>query len=134
METKEAECLFSIIYKGDSVIQLRNGKLIFYYFKRDYVFYIYNEKTFQNLIEINIKELIKKYKNKKDISSNSDQGYFKSTNNKNSIKELHDGLLLIGRDNILIQLKINFYEKTYEHKIEKEFNDKILDINELTDK
>ena len=39
METKEAQCLFSKYIKGDSLLQLKNGKIIFYYFRK-YFFHL----------------------------------------------------------------------------------------------
>ena len=52
--------------------------------------------------------------------------------NKNCIKELNNGLILIGRNNYLIEL--NLHEDKYDYKIIKKFDNIISDINELSDK
>ena len=52
--------------------------------------------------------------------------------NKNCIKELDDGFILIGSNNYLFEL--NLHDKIYECKIVKELDNTISDINELPDK
>ena len=153
---KEAQIIFSKTVNGDSILQLKDGSLLFYYFRSKYGISIYNEKSFQKIFAINILKAIKKYENdnvigedgksKEEQDSNDqddedEEEYFErrrfmyedseDTKRKNSIKELSNGVILIGRDNYLIELKLK--EKDYEVKIVNKLNDIILDINELPD-
>ena len=153
---KEAQIIFSKTVNGDSILQLKDGSLLFYYFRSKYGISIYNEKSFQKIFAINILKAIKKYENdnvigedgksKEEQDSNDqededEEEYFErrrfmyedseDTKRKNSIKELSNGVILIGRDNYLIELKLK--EKDYEVKIVYKLNDIILDINELPD-
>ena len=153
---KEAQIIFSKTVNGDSILQLKDGSLLFYYFRSKYGIRIYNEKSFQKIFAINILKAIKKYENdnvigedgksKEEQDSNDqededEEEYFErrrfmyedseDTKRKNSIKELSNGVILIGRDNYLIELKLK--EKDYEVKIVNKLNDIILDINELPD-
>ena len=48
------------------------------------------------------------------------------------MKKLNKNIILIGRNNYLIEL--NLYKKNYDYKIVKQFDNIILDINELSDK
>ena len=153
---KEAQIIFSKTVNGDSILQLKDGSLLFYYFRSKYGISIYNEKSFQKIFAINILKAIKKYENdnvigeddksKEEQDSNGqddedEEEYFErrrfmyedseDTKRKNSIKELSNGVILIGRDNYLIELKLK--EKDYEVKIVYKLNDIILDINELPD-
>ena len=144
---KKAQFICKRDISGDSIIQLRDGKLLFYFFMEFYDIYIYNEKTFQNLFEIDlykpIYELEKqkekneyKLKGKKEGNFDEDNYFrkrYKNLNeNKNSIIELNKNRILIGRNNYLIEL--NLYKKSYDYKIVKQFDDSVLDINELSDK
>ena len=158
MTTKDAQILFSKTVKGDSVLQLKNGNILFYFFRSDYSISIYNEKSFQKIFSINIYKTIKKYENgneeegkekskeKKDSNDDEDEEEKerrdsfrkrflyedkKDLKRKNSVKELNSGIILIGRDNYLIELKLS--EKEYETKVISKLNDIILDINELPD-
>ena len=153
---KEAQIIFLKTVNGDSILQLKDGSLLFYYFRSKYGISIYNEKSFQKIFAINILKAIKKYENdnvigedgksKEEQDSNDqededEEEYFErrrfmyedseDTKRKNSIKELSNGVILIGRDNYLIELKLK--EKDYEVKIVNKLNDIILDINELPD-
>ena len=153
---KEAQIIFSKTVNGDSILQLKDGSLLFYYFRSKYGISTYNEKSFQKIFAINILKAIKKYENdnvigedgksKEEQDSNDqededEEEYFErrrfmyedseDTKRKNSIKELSNGVILIGRDNYLIELKLK--EKDYEVKIINKLNDIILDINELPD-
>ena len=44
MIEKKAECLFSKKIKGDTILQLKNGGLLFYLIRIKYGIRIYNEK------------------------------------------------------------------------------------------
>jgi hypothetical protein len=57
---------------------------------------------------------------------------YNETRNKNSIKELDNGLILIARNKYLIEL--NLHKKNYDYKLAKQLDDDILEINELPDK
>ena len=152
MKKAEAQLLFfKKKVEGDSIIQLKDGKILLYYFRGIYDIFIYNEKTFHKLLEIDL------YKPIYEIENETKKKHNKSTNeedkendneeeddyimlkerkedklNKNSIKELNNGLILIGRDNYLIEL--NIHEKSCNYKIIKRIEDIILDINVLSDK
>ena len=115
---------------ADSIIQLKNGKIIFYPFSYYYDIRICDEKTFKRLLEIDLYKIIYEYENGK--KSNYLKTNKKYNNNKNCIKELHNGLILIGRDEYLIE--INLSENTFVPKILKKFDNIILEINELSDK
>ena len=140
---KKAQLNCKRTIRGDSIIQLKDGKLLFYYSKELYDIYIYNEKTFKNLFEIDFfkpiyefekKKTHKLESNKEEDNDDVDYFYYKKYNsNKNSIIELYKNRVLIGRDNYLIEL--NLYKKKYDYKIIRQFyNNTILDINELSDK
>ena len=63
--TKELQFLFKGRIDSDSIIQLKDGKLLSYYFEGLYYIYIYNEKTFQKLFEIDFDETISEYEKEK---------------------------------------------------------------------
>ena len=123
----DAEFLFKAKIYVNSIIQLKDGKLLMFCFSCLYTIYIYNEKTFQKLFEIDLYESISEYEKRRGID-------FKDwyNKNKNSIKELSSGLILIGRNKYLIELNIK--RKEYKLKIVKTLDNIILDINELSDK
>ena len=131
---KEAHFLFKQIYFADSAIQLKNGKLLFFRLKSDYHISLFDEKTFQKLFEINLDKIINEYikEKQKENKETKIKKIHIFNENKNSIKELYDGLILIGRNNYLFELNIN--EKNYSYKIIKEYYEIILDVNELPDK
>ena len=100
MEAKEFQFLFTKRIDGNSIIQLNDGKILFYYFKSYFDIYIYNNKTFHKLYEINLFDLIKEYKekNKNDDNLNYEEKILKYYLFPDSIniKEKNDGLILIG--------------------------------------
>ena len=120
MEKNEVQSLFSLYIFGDSLLQLNNGKIIFYYFRKKSKMYIYNIKTFKLLYMININKLIYIFKEGKlnidDFDKWEDKDvYIKcdtvDLNNNNTIKELDNGLILIGRDFYIFEFK--FHEKLF---------------------
>ena len=134
METNEAQSLFSREVYGNYLLQLNDGKLLFYYFNKKYDIYIYTEKLFQELFGIYLHNFIYHFENEKidnqlknkevngaededeDLKNYYDAIYYVDNNkNKNSIKELNDGSILIGRDYYLFEL--NLHEKTYDCKV-----------------
>ena len=155
MIKKKAQFTMKAKIEADSVIQLKDGRLLFYNFREDYNIFVYNEKTFEKLYKIDLKgikyEFMIKYKGDKEKNSNKlknneedkekieeddflllfDSKYNESRN-KNSIKELDNGLILIGRDKYLIEL--NLQKKNYDYKLAKLLDDDILEINQLSDK
>jgi len=152
MIKKEAQLILNERIKGDTIIQLKDGKLIFYYYEEDYDFWVYNEKTFQLLFEINIKNLIHRFEINNEKNNNNKLEDIKKeienikkenlllllnnkyceTSNKNSVKELHNSLILIARNKYLIEL--NLHKKNYDYKLANQLDDDILEINELSDK
>ena len=136
MEEKEFQILFTKNIKGNSIIQLKDGKILFFDFYFYNNIYIYNEKTFQQLYEVELYELITKYekeKRKKDNLNNEEaqkiERRYHLYGNKLSIKEINDGLVLIGFNKYLLELKIK--KKTFDCKIIKKFNDIISELNVL---
>ena len=69
MIKKEVQFTMKSEIEADTIIQLKDGRLLFYYFREYYSIYIYNEKTFEQLFEIDLKnlkyELMKKFKEDK---------------------------------------------------------------------
>ena len=63
MEEKEIEFLFTKKYiDANSILQLKDGKLLFYDSIGGYNIILYNQKTFQKLFVLDIDELIKNLK------------------------------------------------------------------------
>ena len=146
MEEKEAEILFKKDrIKNNSIFQLKDGKLIFYYFIGGYRIILYSQKTFQKLYELNLDELIIKLEEKgkgefdkeededeeTDHKINDNRNYSRNYKDKISIIELDNNLILIGYNKYLIEL--NYFGKYYSSKILKKFKDIIMDIVELSD-
>ena len=140
-----AQFLYKQGIKGDSMIKLKEGRILFYYFSKYYNIYIYDQKTFQNLLEIDLYKFIYEYKKKEGKNKYNfmeTNGYYSDeiylflgeyrNKNKNSIKEIYNGLILIGRDNYLIELKLD--AKSYEYKVVKELDNIVSNISELSDK
>jgi len=71
MIKKEAQFILHEKIKRDTIIQLKDGKLIFYYYEEDYDFWVYNEKTFQLLFEINIKNLMHRFEINNEENNNN---------------------------------------------------------------
>ena len=130
MEKNGVQFLFMQHIYVDSVMQLKNGRILFYNFKNYCHIYIYNEKTFQKILDIDIYNHIKEYEIKRE------ENQLKINNNKEkikiSIKELYNSIILVSYYNYLIEL--NLHMKTYDNKVVKELDDIILEINELSDK
>ena len=129
MEEKEVQLLFKKNIEGNFIIPLKDGKIIIYYFREDYNIHIYNEKTFQKLFDINLYYSIIKFK---ETIKKNDESLFDFYHNKNCIKELENGLILLGLDKYLMKLKLN--KKDYDIKVIKKLDDIILDVNELSNK
>ena len=151
MKKKGLQFTMSTKIEADTVIQLKNGKLLLYYFREDNNIYVYNEKTFDKLYKIDLKtlkyEFMVKFKGGQEKISNNlknnEEGKeddlellfdskYNESRNKNSIKELDNGLILIARNKYLIEF--NLHEKNYDYKLAKLLNYDILEINQLSDK
>ena len=142
MEEKEIEFHFKKKYiEGDSILQLKDGKLLFYYFIGGYNIYLYNQKTFQKLYELDIDKLIEVEFDEEEDDDNDEENlhkfhwsnrYSENYKDKMTIKELDNDLILIGYNKYLIE--INSHEKNISSKIVKKFKENILDIIELFDK
>ena len=127
MIKKEVQFNMKAKIEANTIIQLKDGRLLFYYFREIYKIYIYNEKTFEQLFEIDLKnlkyEFMNKFEGDNEKNSNKlknheesnakiekDDNIFNKYNvkrNKNSIKELDNGLILIGRDKYLIEINLH---------------------------
>ena len=145
---KKAQLILKRSIRGDSIIQLKDGKILTYYFREFYDIYIYHEKTFENILELDLYKPIYEYEKEKEKNENKlkDKNennivnkndyfrykYIERSKNKNSIKELYNGIILIGINNYLIEL--NLIKKNYNYKIVKHLDNIILDVNELSDK
>ena len=142
MKIKEIQNLFKKSKEGDSIIQLKSGKIVSYFLRDNYNIYIYNEKTFQKLYDINLENLIDKYeKEKRDINDENEDDFYsigkiiksiQGKKYKNSIKEIDNNIILIGREYYLIEF--NLYDKSYDYKFINIFVGTILEINILPDK
>ena len=142
MKIKEIQNLFKKSKEGDSIIQLKSGKIVSYFLRDNYNIYIYNEKTFQKLYDINLENLINKYeKENKDINDENEDDFYsigkiiksiKCKKYKNSIKEIDNNIILIGREYYLIEF--NLYDKSCDYKFIDIFVGTILEINILPDK
>ena len=77
MEQKELQIMFSEEIYGDILLQLKDGKIIFYYFRGEGNIYIYNEKSFQKLFEINLY---------KDSMNSQNENSHKSIERENKIE------------------------------------------------
>ena len=143
----------------NSLIQLKNGKLLFYYFRQRTSIQLYNEKTFNKILEIDLNEIIEKYKKETEGENPEEElldfrkldtkekrlRYFKlqrqlenerNSIKKISIKELDEGIILLGYNKYLFELKLNFNKNifSYDIQIVNKLDNSILDINELPNK
>ena len=128
MEAKEAEYLFSTDYKGNYIMQLKDGKILLYELYGNCIIILYNEKTFHKLYEIDINFIIQQY----EKENNNYPKYNSYNTNKNIIINLNNGLIIIGHDHYLIEL--NLYDKVYDYKIITCLNDNILDMTQISEK
>ena len=142
--------LFINSYDIENLIQLKNGKLLLYNVKGNNNINIYHEKTFQQILNFDLREFLKKEKkeNEKKLEDLMDReknefDYFDFTVSfhfsfhniyQKTIKELNNGIILIGADENLIELKLNSNStKIISCKIVKIFKRRnfIFNINEL---
>ena len=133
---------------GDTLLQIKDGRILSYYFRNDIELTLYDHKSFNEIFNIKLFELIENSEKKAETNEKNDDddddeddedGYWKSSlkykrrlSEKCTVKEISDDSLLVGATQYLIELKL--HEKTYDFKIIKKFGEGILDINELADK
>ena len=144
--------LFKNSYEIENLIQLKNGKLLLYNnVKNNNNINIYHEKTFQQILNFDLLEFLKKEtkENEKKLqdlmdTENNEFDYFDFTVSfhfsfhniyQKTIKELNNGIILIGADENLIELNLNSDStKIISCKIVKIFKRRkfIFNINELS--
>ena len=130
------KCTKKAIPKGaielfcDSIIQLKDGRLIFYNLKKNGKVIIYNQNTFQEILSINLIEILEEEilneSEKKDIDYYDEL----ELRTKISIKQLNNELILIAFNKYIFE--INLLENNFEHKIYKK-EKIILELNELSE-
>ena len=98
MEKKEVQFLFKEYTEGDTIIQLNDGRILFYYYTGIRDVYVYSDKTFKKLFEIDSNRFISNYDKEVDKFCY-----------KNNIKLIDNNLILIGYSKYLIEVK--FFEK-----------------------
>ena len=160
MSQNQAQCAFSTQIQGDSLIQLKDGRILSYFFRSNYRIRIYDSKAYQRLFTINLYQPICKYEKdngnikgeyepeKFDLADeNENKGFYEYNfrkiipsyegayedegETKNSIKELNNGKILVGYKNYLIEITLK--EDSHESKVIYKINTAILDVNELPD-
>ena len=128
--TKKAIPKGAIELFGDSIIQLKDGRLIFYNLKKNGKVIIYNQNTFQEILSINLIEILEEEilneSEKKDIDYYDEL----ELRTKISIKQLNNELILIAFNKYIFE--INLLENNFEHKIYKK-EKIILELNELSE-
>jgi len=65
MNKEENKNYISAYINGDSIIQIKDGRLLAYYFRKNDKISIYNQNTFQKDLGIRLNALIKKHEVKK---------------------------------------------------------------------
>ena len=129
---KEIENIFSGNILADSLIQLKDGRLIFYYFRGSSIISIYDSKTFHKLFEVYLFKLIQDLEKENESKNTEDWKIYFYYFKKKSIKELDNDEILIGYDKYLFELNKN--NKSYNCQVIKKMDNNILDINEISDK
>ena len=126
--TKKAIPKGAIELYGDSIIQLKDGRLIFYDLKKNGKMIIYNQNSFQKILSINLikilEEEILNESEKKDIDYYNEL----KLRTKISIKQLTNDLILIEFNKFIFE--INLQENNFERKIYKK-EKIILKLNKL---
>ena len=146
----------SIPLEGDSIFQLKDGKIISYFFRDNSNLILYDQNSFKKLIEIELGKIIKcekiKFKyDKENLKKEFDNYYYHFENESEEEKEkrlerycirqlLSKGIISIIQQingNLLVAFSqlifdINILENSFNYKVyQKEEN--ILSINELSD-
>ena len=112
-------------FYGDSLIQLNDGRILSFHFRRIGPLEIYEEKEFKEILSINLEQIL--MQNNKDIES-----FFESEKTfELSVIQLKNKSILVSFYIYLIEIKLD--EKGFESKIISEYEENILNINELSD-
>ena len=116
--TKKAIPPGALYFYGNSIIQLKDGRLATFYLRGYGIINIYNQITFKKILVINLKIIIK---NEKKVSNFDSDLFFES---KISIKQLTNDLLLIAFNKYFFE--INLQENNFENisKRKKYFRNK----------
>ena len=111
---------------GDSLVQLDDGSILSYHYRKsyNYTLKIYDQKEFKEMLSIDLQKIIKE-NNKDERPLTSRQS------NDLSVIQLKNNSILAGLYYYLIEIKLN--EKGFESKISFEYEENILNINELPD-
>ena len=74
MEEKEVEFIFTKKYsRGYSILQLKDGKLLFYESIGGFSILLYSQKTFRQLYKLNIDELIVKFEEMPNVEFDEEE-------------------------------------------------------------
>jgi len=112
-------------FEGDSLIQLEDGRILSYYFRRNDPLKIYEQKEFKELLSIDLEEILEQ--NNKNL-----EAFYESEKTfELSLIQLKNKSILVGFCAYLIEIKLN--EKSFESNIVFEYQENILNINELPD-
>ena len=140
---ESTQTLFTKSINGDSLLQIKDGRILCYHFRGSIELTVYEEKSFDELFTIDFLELMEKSEKpteSKEIIEDEENNYQKLKQiykeridkcEKCTVKELLNSLILVGATNYLFELKL--HEKTYDYKIIAKLEDCILEINELSD-
>ena len=107
---------------GDSLIQLEDGRILSFYFRKSYSLKIYEQKEFKEILSIKLGEILKQ-----NDKINSGWGTIDL-----SVIQLKNMSILVGFSIYLIEIKLN--EKNFESKVVFNYDENILNINELPDR
>ena len=146
MKEDEVEILFEKKYiSANSILQLKDGKLLFFFSNGGNNIIFYSQKTFQKIYELELDKLIKKLEEDEKIEFDEEEDDDKKPLNRFRffrkfsgnfggqiiIKETKNDLILIGFNKYLIEF--NAHENIYSSKVVKKFNKKIKDIAIISD-
>jgi len=113
-------------FNGDSLIQLDDGRILSFYFRKINAIKIYEQKDFKEILSIDLEEILKQ--NNKDVESFYES---KKTFELSVIQLKNNSILVISFFIYLIEIKLN--EKSFGSNILFEYEENILNINELPD-
>ena len=108
-------------FNGDSLIQLDDGRILSFYFRKIDAIKIYEQKDFKEILSIDLEEILKQNDKKLRLTGNIEL----------SVIQLKNKSILVSFYIYLIEIKLN--EKSFESKIVFECDGNILNINELPD-
>ena len=136
---------------GDTLFQLKDGRILAYYFREEPNLTVYNQNSFKELLDIDLYKIINdekiKFKYDKEKMKNKFKDYYYYENESEEEKEKYyiEELLSKGKLSIIQQINgnllisysqfifdININENSFDYKICQKEED-ILNINELSD-